>query len=176
MKTKRFTISIPEPCSENWNEMSATEQGKFCAHCQKNVIDFSSKTDTEIANFVKNNKGIFCGRFAETQLEKEFIYTEQEKYSNLKYAAALAFGLLTVENTFAQNNKPKVEIVNKNQYPICLNAVDSIKNDSINEFEVVITAPKVTRQIQGGAILIETTNFLTLPKKMIEPVKLKKKR
>jgi len=42
MRTKRFTISIPEPCTENWNEMTPTERGKFCAHCQKDVIDFSS--------------------------------------------------------------------------------------------------------------------------------------
>lgn len=110
MKIKRFTISIPEPCSENWNYMTLTERGKFCAHCQKEVVDFSIKTDSEIANFIKQNKGNLCGRFIKSQLGKEYSYIEQEKYSNLKYAAALALSLLTTENIVAQDNKPKIEI------------------------------------------------------------------
>jgi hypothetical protein len=110
MKTKKFTITIPEPCTENWNEMTPTARGKFCAHCQKDVIDFSDKTDLEIANFVKSNKGNFCGRFIDKQLDKEFSYIEQEKNSTLKYAAALALGLLTAENAMAQDEKTKIEI------------------------------------------------------------------
>ena len=164
MKTKRFTISIPEPCTENWNEMTPTERGKFCAHCKKDVIDFSSKTDLEIANFVKHNKENFCGRFIDTQLDKEFSYTEQEKNSKLKYAAALALGLLAAENTVAENNNPKTEIVNKNSNKIdstCLqtNTVGSNKIDSTNnnEYEVVITAPmqKSHSIVVNGSFFIE---------------------
>lgn len=71
---------------------------------------------------------------------KEFSYTEQEKNSKLKYAAALALGLLAAENTVAENNNPKTEIVNKNSNKIdstCLqtNTVSSNKIDSTNNNE-----------------------------------------
>lgn len=121
MKTKRFIITILEPCTENWNEMTPTARGKFCAHCQKDVIDFSNKTDSEITNFVKNNKGNFCGRFVDTQLDKEFSYIESEKKSTLKYAAALALGLLTAENAVSQDEKTKIE----------MQPINSIKNTQI---------------------------------------------
>ncbi|WP_309608991.1 hypothetical protein [Flavobacterium sp.] len=34
-------ITIPNPCTENWNKMSKTEKGRFCNSCNKLVIDFS---------------------------------------------------------------------------------------------------------------------------------------
>ncbi|MCC6583340.1 MAG: carboxypeptidase-like regulatory domain-containing protein, partial [Chitinophagales bacterium] len=111
--------------------MTPTERGKFCAHCQKDVIDFSTKTDTEIANFVKNNKGNFCGRFVNTQLDKEFSYIEQEKYSNLKYAAALALGVLVTENSQAQNENSKSNIIQIDNKQI--ETTKQAKNDSTTE-------------------------------------------
>ncbi|HUM52200.1 MAG TPA: carboxypeptidase-like regulatory domain-containing protein [Chitinophagales bacterium] len=148
MKTKKFTITIPEPCTENWNEMTPTARGKFCAHCQKDVIDFSDKTDSEIANFVKNNKGNFCGRFVETQLDKEFSYIEPEKKSTLKYAAALALGLLTAENSLAQDENKKPNAIQVD------NKLPEINNVAKNDSTI-----KKTACIQiSGFILDKETN------------------
>jgi hypothetical protein len=181
MRTKRFTISIPEPCTENWNEMTPTERGKFCAHCQKDVIDFSSKADFEIANFAKHKKGNFCGRFVDTQLEKEFSYTELEKYSNLKYAAALALGLMTAENIVAEENKPKTEI--SNQKDTNLSKLDSNNSVSNNKVEVVITAPmpKSHSIVVNGNFSIEykpqidSNSLKSIQKKEVENLKRKNK-
>jgi hypothetical protein len=49
-------FSIPEPCSENWNEMNPVEQGRFCDKCCKAVVDFSSKTTNEILDFLKASR------------------------------------------------------------------------------------------------------------------------
>jgi hypothetical protein len=49
--SKTIQLHIPTPCSENWNDMTSNEQGRFCQNCQKTVIDFSSKTDKEIFDF-----------------------------------------------------------------------------------------------------------------------------
>lgn len=181
MRTKRFTISIPEPCTENWNEMTPTERGKFCAHCQKDVIDFSSKADFEIANFAKHKKGNFCGRFVDTQLEKEFSYTELEKYSNLKYAAVLALGLMTAENIVAEENKPKTEISNQKDTNLSkLNSNNSVSN---NKVEVVITAPmpKSHSIVVNGNFSIEykpqidSNSLKSIQKKKLENLKRKNK-
>jgi hypothetical protein len=186
MKIKKFTISIPAPCTENWNDMTPTERGKFCAHCQKEVIDFSIKTDSEIANFIKQNKGNLCGRFIKSQLGKEYSYIEQEKYSNLKYAAALALGLLTTENAIGQNNNSKTEIINnlstkRDTIHLQNNTINTNKIDTTNNngLEVVITAPKNEKRIQGGMVyIIDTVKLPQLPLdlKLIEQTKSKKRR
>ena len=48
---QKLQLSIPEPCHENWQEMTPTQQGRFCKACAKEVIDFSMMTDTEVLNY-----------------------------------------------------------------------------------------------------------------------------
>ncbi|MBL8016456.1 MAG: hypothetical protein JNK43_04235 [Ignavibacteria bacterium] len=67
-----FKIYIPEPCFEDWDKMTPTEQGAFCGVCSKDVIDFSGRSEDEIQKFLAENldKKI-CGRFKSSQLCEE---------------------------------------------------------------------------------------------------------
>ncbi len=68
MSKKQLKLFIPTPCTEDWNTMTATQSGKFCASCQKTVIDFSRMSDTEIIHYFSDFKGETCGRLTEKQL------------------------------------------------------------------------------------------------------------
>jgi hypothetical protein len=67
-------LSIPEPCHENWANMSVTEKGKFCGACQKQVIDFTGLSDAALAEYFtkKNNTGV-CGRMNAHQVNKPLL-------------------------------------------------------------------------------------------------------
>src|SRR6185295_12964002 len=70
---KKLQLQIPTPCHENWENMTPTEKGRFCASCQKQVVDFSNKSDRDIAMFFKKpSTGSVCGRFMEDQLNRDF--------------------------------------------------------------------------------------------------------
>ncbi len=63
-------LYIPHPCHENWSEMRKTEEGRFCRLCQKQVIDFTSHSDSGIQLYLDQfPEGTVCGRFLTTQLE-----------------------------------------------------------------------------------------------------------
>lgn len=66
---KTIELTIPEPCHENWDTMTPVEKGRFCASCQKEVIDFTHMGQAElIAFFRKQTSGDICGRFYNDQL------------------------------------------------------------------------------------------------------------
>lgn len=115
MKKKVFQLQIPEPCHEGWQNMTLTEKGAFCAHCQKEVVDFTQHTPTEIASFVSTTKGKICGRLSSAQLNEVYEYYIPVRKHNIKYAAGLALGLLAASKSIAQENKQAVEIITKIQ-------------------------------------------------------------
>lgn len=51
--------------------MIPDETGRYCNSCQKSVIDFTTKTDEEIQQFIINNfNQHLCGRFKNTQIQR----------------------------------------------------------------------------------------------------------
>jgi hypothetical protein len=63
-------VSVPKPCSKKWGNMTPIEKGRYCQSCQKTVVDFSTKTDFEISQFL-NDSHDTCGRFSAQQLNRD---------------------------------------------------------------------------------------------------------
>lgn len=77
---QNLQLTIPEPCHENWQQMTPTEQGRFCNACAKEVIDFSTMTDTQVLNyFTKLTHEKVCGRALPEQLDRTISLPEQPK-------------------------------------------------------------------------------------------------
>jgi hypothetical protein len=64
------TIHIPTPCSENWDKMQANAKGRFCANCQKTVIDFNQFTKEEVLAIMQQQPKGLCGRISQKKLNE----------------------------------------------------------------------------------------------------------
>ncbi len=67
---KYFHISIPEPCTQQWESMEPCTQGRFCQRCSKTVVDFTGMTDEQLLRFFSNRSENICGRFHSDQINK----------------------------------------------------------------------------------------------------------
>lgn len=99
-------LHIPEPCHENWQNMTQQEQGRFCGSCQKTVVDFSVMTDKEILNYFSKTSQHVCGRFTNDQLNKELQVTGKKKRFSLAYVWNIILATLLITEANAQG-KPK---------------------------------------------------------------------
>ena len=110
MSKKQLKLSIPTPCTEDWNTMTSTQSGKFCASCQKTVVDFSRMSDTEIIHYFSDFKGETCGRLTEKQLNSVIAEPLILK-PNYRWAYALSALLLpTIAASQTVNNSMPMEI------------------------------------------------------------------
>lgn len=67
-------ISIPNPCSQKWEEMTPCNDGRFCGHCKNIVVDFTMWNDTQVFNYYQQHQGEhFCGRYLTSQLNRPII-------------------------------------------------------------------------------------------------------
>jgi CarboxypepD_reg-like domain len=95
---KSIQLSITDPCHENWDSMTVAEQGRFCASCQKQVVDFTTMSDAQLAAFFKKpSTSSVCGRFYDDQLNRDMQTTKMS-------ARAVAQGGVSIK-------KPEVSIV-----------------------------------------------------------------
>jgi hypothetical protein len=127
---KPISIRIEKPCHEDWDKMSPTDTGRFCAACEKNVTDFTSMTDNEVLSFLENHTGKMCGQLRGTQLNRMIVHTKLQgkNYRLNAFFAALVFaggaGSLSAQDTIppAPRYTPTVIINEKHPTgPVCLN-------------------------------------------------------
>jgi hypothetical protein len=58
--SRQIQMTIPQPCDENWGDMTPTEKGRFCASCCKQVIDFTNMSDSQLAAFFRKSRLAPC--------------------------------------------------------------------------------------------------------------------
>jgi len=55
-------ISIPAPCSAEWDSMPGDDRVRHCAHCDKNVYNLSAMSRREAEKFLRETQGHACAR------------------------------------------------------------------------------------------------------------------
>ncbi len=101
-KVHKIKLTVPSPCSEDWDKMKLTDKGRFCERCSNIITDFSLFTDRELVEYLSGIKGKVCGQFANTQLNR--LITVQEPahtpiFRKLLFGTALAAGVVTTAHS-----------------------------------------------------------------------------
>lgn len=117
---KTYSLSVNRPCSEPWDTMQPAENGRFCAVCQKNVVDFSVMNDAQIIAFFENYQGgRLCKKIKKSQQNRVFVVRQKHKIVQRQRffwkAAAVGLGifLLSTQATQAQNAPQDTTISSK---------------------------------------------------------------
>ncbi len=70
-------LSLNNPCFESWDEMSDTNDGKFCDVCSKKVFDLRDKTDDEVVEIFKiANTNSICTKIQAKRVDSTFSFTK----------------------------------------------------------------------------------------------------
>ncbi|MCZ8229528.1 hypothetical protein [Flavobacterium sp.] len=116
---RKYKITIPEPCHEDWNKMSPNDDGRFCMSCAKTVVDFTTMLPKEVQHFFlqKQNKQI-CGRMRKSQLDtitiqipSHVLYTQTQYQKIFLLALLIAMGSTLFSCTDKKGNKQKIDKV-----------------------------------------------------------------
>ena len=99
-----YKITIPQPCSENWNTMNPTQKGAFCKSCKKEVIDFTFTSPYALSKKLEQGENI-CGRFKPEQLNIPLPSISQNQWKRTTIALGFT-SLLAVSVPLAAQEKP----------------------------------------------------------------------
>jgi hypothetical protein len=125
---QKIQISIPEPCHKGWQNMTPVEKGRFCASCQKTVLDFTHLSDNEIIKVVTKNDNL-CARINGSQLNKNLIETKtKSNYFGYFATTVLAFLGLGTESVIAQ----EIPVVEQTDLKYLNKVLDSVKKITVS--------------------------------------------
>lgn len=150
-------INIPEQCHEKWSAMQQQEQGRFCAQCQKTVIDFSEMSDEAVRNFLLEQKGkSICGRIRASQLarpiasENIILAPHQYHQLNSKQQILYAIALFFILEISACTNANDTKVPTHNNYNYSANTTDTCTIASASTYQVTPTktAQRHKRKLQ----------------------------
>jgi CarboxypepD_reg-like domain/Secretion system C-terminal sorting domain len=107
--SKNIQLTIADPCHENWDQMTQAEQGRYCASCQKQVMDFTNMSDSQLAAFFKKpTTGSVCGRFYEDQLERD-IEIPRKRIPWVKYFFQFVLPAFLISAKVSAQGKVKIK-------------------------------------------------------------------
>lgn len=108
MKEKGLKISVPQPCSQDWQGMQPVEKGRYCLSCRKSVIDFTQMTDQEVYLHLAQSSGEVCGRLRPTQLKKYAAPSVPGQTASWRLYLAWVIALMGFEGLVAGTAKAQV--------------------------------------------------------------------
>lgn len=112
----KTSLQIADPCHEDWNKMSATDKGRFCQSCSKQVVDFSLLSDRQILEYFSKQKGNTCGRFRDDQLNRPLDNQQAKaKISLWKWFMTVGFGIWFSNKAVSQKGKVQTKCDSKTQ-------------------------------------------------------------
>lgn len=72
-------ISIPKPCSVDYDSLPGTDVKRFCGSCLKDVYDFREKDEVYLNEFF-HSTGKVCGLYYQDQIQKPRLQTQRPIY------------------------------------------------------------------------------------------------
>ena len=60
--TTMLKITIENPCTESWEDMSGNERIRHCAQCDRNVFNIASLDAQEAVDLIRQTEGSICAR------------------------------------------------------------------------------------------------------------------
>ncbi|NQY07628.1 MAG: hypothetical protein HRT68_15890, partial [Flavobacteriaceae bacterium] len=153
---KKLTISIPEPCHEDWSKMTPVEQGRHCDVCSKNVVDFTTFSDEAIYKYF-NKYDNLCGRFNSSQLDRSIALQRKETPNYLSYAFSglLSLSLLTTTKTNAAPDLQGSPVIHVQQNTIKGIVIDAFGNHLSDVIIEVKSSGVTTKTDHTGYYVIE---------------------
>ncbi|MFT5926876.1 MAG: hypothetical protein ACI9WL_001628 [Rubritalea sp.] len=169
-----YSFKIPEPCQEDWNQMTPSAKGRFCSSCEKTVIDFTKMNAFEIGNYLKENqaKGV-CGHINTSQLDQVILKIpattiHQLRFSTRFFALALLIVMGTTLFSCVSDNgtKQKIDVIEiidstaKNSMDKPLSVNDNLDRNIHEETPIIgrlnaPPSPPVIVMVTGEIVSIE---------------------
>lgn len=160
------SISIPQPCHEQWENMTANANGRYCSSCSKTVVDFSNMTTQQVLDYLSSTSHV-CGRISSTQLAgiNHRAYHENLSKTGLWKRLMMAVIMLGSSQYLSAQSRPDKPVTEQHDTPLLLGKVVAAQPDSTSKLVTGQVIDERNEPLPGASIRIKGTNVSTTTNK-----------
>ncbi len=126
---RKYTLSIPNPCNEKWENMTPTEKGRYCKVCQKEIYDFTKLSNHELIKKLDNNENV-CAKYLKNQLNVDLYSNKQSKPRATKLLITLSSVMAISQPMVKANPNIDTHIATSIQQPDAFTTSETPKHTS----------------------------------------------
>ncbi|WP_405269420.1 carboxypeptidase-like regulatory domain-containing protein [Cellulophaga sp. Ld12] len=155
-----ISVSVKKPCSEKFSTFSTTDKGGFCGSCEKEVIDFTTMSKSEILNYLCTATNSTCGRFKTSQLnDLQMTNSNVSPFNFLtKSIGAMSFSLLSlcaISSVNAQDEALSTSV----QTELVSNSEATTNTTQSNKYKVKgLVVDQENLPLPGVSVVLKGTN------------------
>lgn len=164
---RKYKITIPEPCQEDWDKMTPNKNGRFCGSCSKNVVDFTNMLPDEIQVYFQKHNNV-CGRFKKSQLNSltieipnRVLYSQTHYHKMFLLALFIAMGTTLFSCTDKNGNKQKIDKIEVVDDSLEVKSI--ITKEPILVKKKTLNNPPIKSQIKEIITLSTVTGAIEIP-------------
>lgn len=156
---RSLTIQISQPCHERWAAMQPNEQGRFCASCQKTVVDYTNLSDQELVRLLAKSSKTSCGRFYNEQLNRPLAASNPVTTSVWRQW----FGLLTMSLFGWQTARAQHTQTDRPSRPVSAQQAPARLDYAVTTIPVRTTVGPETKSVITGKVMMMDSSANPLP-------------
>ena len=123
-------VTLEFTCDQDWNAMTPTENGRYCAVCQKNVVDYSHLVLKEL--MLEREDKELCGNFRMEQVHLDLI-KPIEFPRPVKAAVFLSIFSWMNNTSKLQASVPIKTKIELTETTATYTPIDSVKNTNVKQ-------------------------------------------
>lgn len=153
----KIKLTIPEPCHENWSNMTPTDKGRHCSVCDKEVLDMTGIPEKEVAEKIsKMENGKVCAQIPTSYLDKkiELHAAGWGNYGRMGAAGAL-ITTVALTPTISEPTQDFSELFEKNTWQMTATSIQ-MNGTVVNEKGEMIPGVKVKVEQNNHMALTST--------------------
>jgi len=103
---KNLQLILTNPCAQQWSDIEQPDGKHHCSKCEKNIVDLTTKSDTELVNFFKHKSDNVCARLLASQMNRNLVLPPAK--IGWQWLMPLALAAVAISPAQAQKTKPAV--------------------------------------------------------------------
>ncbi|WP_462252937.1 carboxypeptidase-like regulatory domain-containing protein [Ekhidna sp.] len=106
---RKSSVKVKNPCNVNWKSLEQNGRNRFCAICDKKIVDFRNMSNPEIISYLHDSNERICGLINRASPNTSFTHKKNLIVHSIIAFSSFLFGGKAASQSINESNAIAIE-------------------------------------------------------------------